>query len=74
MNKHILKGLNLNIKPGEVHAIMGPMDLEKHIIKYFIRQKWLRNKWYITFNGENLLELSTEEKEHKDFLTRFNIL
>ena len=23
-NKHILKGLNLNIKPGEVHAIMGP--------------------------------------------------
>ena len=23
-NKEILKGLNLNIKPGEVHAIMGP--------------------------------------------------
>ena len=23
-NKHILRGLNLNIKPGEVHAIMGP--------------------------------------------------
>ena len=23
-NKHILKGLNLNVKPGEVHAIMGP--------------------------------------------------
>ena len=23
-NKHILRGLNLDIKPGEVHAIMGP--------------------------------------------------
>ena len=27
--KAILNGLNLEIKPGEVHAIMGPMDLEK---------------------------------------------
>ena len=37
-NKHILKGLNLNIKPGEVHAIMGPNgSRKKYISKCVIR-------------------------------------
>ena len=37
-NKHILKGLNLNIKPGEVHAIMGPNGFwKKYISKCAIR-------------------------------------
>ena len=29
----ILKGLDLEIKPGEVHAIMGPISIESHCVK-----------------------------------------
>ena len=36
------KGLNLNIKPGEVHAIMGPKRIwKKYFSKCFIWKKWI---------------------------------
>ena len=41
-NKNILNGLNLDIKPGEVHAIMGPKWFrKKYISKCIIWQEWL---------------------------------
>jgi Fe-S cluster assembly ATP-binding protein len=36
-NKNILNGLNLNINPGEVHAIWAPMVQEKYLSKCIIR-------------------------------------
>ena len=62
-NKEILKGLNLNIKPGEVHAIMGPNGSGKSTLSNILSGK----KGYdvngtVSFEGENLLELETEER------------
>ena len=44
-NKHILNGLNLDIKPGEVHAIMGPNGSEKiHWQMYYLAKMAMRQK------------------------------
>ena len=41
-NKKIIKGLNLKINQGEVHAIMGPNGSgKKYISKYFIWKTWI---------------------------------
>ena len=38
-NREILKGLNLKINPGEVHAIMGQMELEKVLLQIYYQEK-----------------------------------
>ena len=59
-NKHILKGLNLNIKPGEVHAIMGPNGSGKSTLANVLSGKnGYEIKGDIKYNGESLSELST---------------
>ena len=75
-NKHILKGLNLNIKPGEVHAIMGPNGSGKSTLANVLSGKTgYETKGDIKYNGESLSELSIEKKEHKkEFFLHFNIL
>ena len=51
-NKHILKGLNLNIKPGEVHAIMGPNGSGKSTLANVLSGKnGYEIKGKIQFNG-----------------------
>ena len=71
-NKHILKGLNLNIKPGEVHAIMGPNGSGKSTLANVLSGKnGYEIKGEIQFNGENLNELSTEERAQKGIFLAF---
>ena len=71
-NKHILKGLNLNIKPGEVHAIMGPNGSGKSTLANVLSGKnGYETKGDIQFNGENLNELSTEERAQKGIFLAF---
>ena len=71
-NKHILKGLNLNIKPGEVHAIMGPNGSGKSTLANVLSGKnGYEIKGKIQFNGENLNELSTEERAQKGIFLAF---
>jgi Fe-S cluster assembly ATP-binding protein len=71
-NKHILKGLNLNIKPGEVHAIMGPNGSGKSTLANVLSGKnGYEIKGIIQFNGENLNELSTEERAQKGIFLAF---
>ena len=54
-NKHILKGLNLDIKPGEVHAIMGPNGSGKSTLANVLSGKnGYEIKGKIQFNREDI--------------------
>jgi len=61
--KEILKGLNLSIGKGEVHAIMGPNGSGKSTLSYALSGKEGYNvSGEIKFNKKNLLEMNTEER------------
>ena len=71
-NKNILNGLNLNINPGEVHAIMGPNGSGKSTLANVLSgKKGYETKGQIKFNGENLGELTTEERAQKGIFLAF---
>ena len=70
--KEILKGLDLNIKPGEVHALMGPNASGKSTLSNILSGK----KGYdisgeVKFENENLFELEIEERAHKGIFLAF---
>jgi Fe-S cluster assembly ATP-binding protein len=62
--KRILNGINLEVKAGEVHAVMGPNGTGKSTLAYVIsgREGYDVDEGEIIFKGRNLLELSTEER------------
>ena len=71
-NKHILRGLNLDIKPGEIHAIMGPNGSGKSTLANVLSGKnGYEIKGDISFNGKSLNELSTEERAQKGIFLAF---
>ncbi len=69
----ILKGINLDVKPGEVHAIMGPNGSGKSTLSSVItgRETYTVTAGEIDFMGENLLELTPEERAHKGIFLSF---
>lgn len=62
--KEILKGLNLVVYPGEIHAIMGPNGTGKSTLAYVIAGKegYEITKGEILFNGVNIIDLPPEER------------
>ncbi|MCB0282364.1 MAG: Fe-S cluster assembly ATPase SufC [Calditrichaeota bacterium] len=71
--KEILKGINLKVNPGEVHAIMGPNGSGKSTLANVLagREEYEVLAGNIMYNGENLLELDPEEREHKVIFFQF---
>ena len=71
-NKKILNGLNLTIKPGELHAIMGPNGSGKSTLANVLSGK---NGYEISgelnFHGENLNQKSVEERAQKGIFLAF---
>ena len=71
-DKSIIKGLNLNIKAGEVHAIMGPNGSGKSTLANVLSGK---NGYEISgslkFEGQNLNEIPIEERARKGIFLAF---
>ena len=71
-NKEILKGLSLNIKAGEVHAIMGPNGSGKSTLSNVLSgKKGYEISGNINFEEKNLLDLEIEERAHKGIFLAF---
>jgi Fe-S cluster assembly ATP-binding protein len=62
--KHILKGVDLAINEGEIHAVMGPNGSGKSTLAYTIagHPRYKVEGGSITFDGQNVLEMSVDER------------
>lgn len=63
-DKQILKGLNLTVKQGEIHAIMGPNGTGKSTLAYTLmgHPQYAVTEGEVWFKGENLLEFEPDER------------
>ena len=69
----ILKGVNLNIKSGDVHAVMGPNGTGKSTLAYALmgHPKYEITQGGVTLDGEDILELEPNERSEKGLFLAF---
>ena len=69
----ILKGINLEVKAGEVHAIMGPNGSGKSTLSAVIagKEDYKVEDGSVDFLGEDLMDLDPEERAHKGVFLSF---
>jgi Fe-S cluster assembly ATP-binding protein len=62
--KQILRGLNLSVPKGEVHAIMGPNGSGKSTLAYILagKEDYEVTEGSVTWNGEDILEMDPSER------------
>ena len=60
----ILRGINLHVRAGQVHAVMGPNGSGKSTLAYVLagREDYVVTKGEILYRGKNIAELSPEER------------
>jgi Fe-S cluster assembly ATP-binding protein len=71
--KEILKGINLEVKAGEVHAIMGPNGSGKSTLSAVLagREDYDVTGGTVTFNGKDLLDLAAEDRAREGIFLAF---
>ena len=71
--KPILNGINLDVRAGEVHAIMGPNGSGKSTLSSVIagNEDYEVTEGDIVYKNENIIELSPEERAHKGIFLSF---
>ena len=72
-DKPILKGLNLTVKQGETHALMGPNGTGKSTLAYTLmgHPSYVVTEGEVVFKGVNLLELKTDERSRLGLFLAF---
>ncbi|HIM14962.1 MAG TPA: Fe-S cluster assembly ATPase SufC [Acidobacteria bacterium] len=72
-NKEILKGINLSVKAGEVHAIMGPNGSGKSTLAAVLvgREEFAVTEGSVAFQGRDLLEMEPEERAREGVFLAF---
>jgi len=71
--KEIIRGFNLSVKQGEVHALMGPNGTGKSTLAYALmgHPRYVITQGDISINGQSLLGLSTDERSHLGLFLAF---
>ena len=72
-DKTILKGINLTVRPGEVHAVMGPNGSGKSTLSGVLAgdPRFTVTGGTAVFNGKDLLSLSPEDRSHEGLFLSF---
>ena len=71
--KEIVRGVNLTVKGGEVHAIMGPNGTGKSTLAYTLmgRPNYVPTQGEVLYDGQNILGLSPDERSHLGLFLAF---
>ena len=71
--KEILKGIDLTVKPGEIHALMGQNGAGKSTLSNVLvgHPAYTVTEGSVTFNGKDLLAMSPDERSHEGLFLSF---
>ena len=71
--KEILKGINLQVNPGEVHAIMGPNGSGKSTMSNVLvgHPAYTVTEGSVIYKGKNLLDMPVEQRSHEGLFLSF---